>query len=379
MKIAVNINPVLDARKSGIGYYETELVKAYLKISNADIKVHYFDAKNKGKTKLPDWLNGYGKECCNFFPMSVYKLLCGLFPVPYTLFFKEKVDVTVFFNYFLPPQIKGKRIVVVYDTVVKDYPETMNKKTRLSLQFTLKASIKRADKIITISEFSKKRITECYSVSEDKITVIPCAADRKKFYPSADDTDLSDNICGKYNIPKNYFLYLGNLEPRKNIVRLIEAYSEAKKNKKIPKLVIAGGKGWLYEEIFQRVKELSLLDDIVFTGYIDDGDVPEIMRHAQAFCFPSLYEGFGMPPLEAMSCSVPVIVSNCTSLPEVVGDCGIKVDPYSVEQISDALIKMTDEEFLTEQRKLSIRQAEKFSWEKSAIEFKKILEEMNDG
>lgn len=379
MKIAVNVNPVIDAHKSGIGYYETELLKAYLKISDSDVIVHCFDQKNKGKTKLPDWLDRYEKECCTFFPMFMYKLMCGFIPVPYSLFFKKRADITIFFNYFLPPFIKGKRVVVVYDMVVKDYPETMNTKTKLSLQFTLKSSIKRADRIITISEFSKRRIMECYSVSEENITVISCAADRKKFYPATEGTCLSENICCKYKIPNRYYLYLGNLEPRKNIVRLIEAYAQAKKVNNLPKLVIAGGKGWQFEEIFKCTEKLNLKDDIVFPGYVDDEDVPEIMRYAQAFCFPSLYEGFGMPPLEAMSCGVPVIVSDCSSLPEVVGNCGIQVDPYSVEQISEALIKMTDLNFISEQRKLCLEQAKKFSWKGSAFKFKKMLEEMNDG
>ena len=374
MKIAVNINPLLGINKSGIGYYETELLKAYLKISNDDIEIHYFEPKNKGITVLPDWLNNYEKKSCKMFPMSLYKLICSVISFPYKWLYKGVADVTVFFNYFLPPGMKGKRVVVVYDMVVNDYPKTMNIKTRISLQLTLKASIKRADRIITISEFSKKRIMECYSVDEDKISVIACAADKNRFYPAAQGEILSEKISEKYKIPDKYYLYLGTLEPRKNIERLIEAYSEAKKHAKIPKLVIAGGKGWLFEEIFKRVEELSLKDDVIFTGYVDDNDVPELMRHARAFCFPSLYEGFGMPPLEAMSCGVPVIVSDCSSLPEVVGVCGIQVNPYSVEEISDALIKMTDSDFVAEQRRLSVKQAEQFSWEKSALILKNMLE-----
>ncbi len=376
MKIAVNINPILGKNKSGIGYYETELLKEFLKTTDNEVSIHYFDLKHKEKIKLPEWLNGYKTECCKLFPMSLYKLICAFIPMPYSVFFKSRADVTIFFNYFLPPCIKGKKIVVIYDTVVKDFPETMNVKTRLSLKLTLKASIKRADKIITISEFSKKRIMECFSVAEEKIVVIPCAADKEKFYPDVNKSGLSEIVCNKYKIPDKYYLYLGNLEPRKNIVRLIEGYAEAKKKRNIPKLVISGGKSWLYDEIFKRVEELSLNGDVIFTGYVDDVDVPELMRCACAFCFPSLYEGFGMPPLEAMSCGTPVIVSDCSSLPEVVGQCGIRVDPYSVEQISDALIKIIEPDFATEQRVLALKQAGEFSWKKSVSILNDTLEEL---
>ena len=379
MKIAININPVIGANKSGIGYYESELLKAYMVQSSEDVIFQYFDARNHGKSKLPEWFEGYKKQYCKFIPMSLYKLFSTFLPFPYSCIFKSKADVTVFFNYFLPPFIKGKSVVVVYDTVYKDCPETMNYKTRFSLALTLKKSIKRADRIVTISQFSKNQIINHFGVESDRIVVIPCAADKNKFGPALVNNYLPNDIAEKYSIPEKYFLYLGTLEPRKNIVRLVEAYSIAKKTHSgLPKLVIAGGKGWLYNEIFAKIEELSLDQDIIFTGYVNDEDVPQLMRYAQAFCFPSLYEGFGMPPLEAMACGTPVIVSNCTSLPEVVGECGIKVDPYSVEQIANALIKMTDPVFLSEQRELGIKQAELFSWEKSALIFKKMLEELAD-
>lgn len=379
MKIAVNIQPMLHSGKSGIGFYEQEILKAYFDIADRDnILLQYFDPRRKqGDSAALFGKSNVVAEPCKWFSATLYQLLWTFLPVPYRLFFKSRPDVTMFFNYYLPPFAGGKKVLAVYDTVIKDYPETMSFKTRTMLRLTLKRSIKRADKIITISEFSKRQIVKHYNVSPDDVVIIPCAADGKKFFPVSDRNEAKKKVCPKYGIGGSYYLYLGNLEPRKNITRLVEAYGKAvEKQQDLPLLAIAGGKGWQYDEIFGRVKELGLSDRVIFTGYVDDDDVPLLMNGAEAFCFPSIYEGFGMPPLEAMSCGVPVIISNTSSLPEVVGECGISVDPYNIQQISDALIKMTDRKFNEEQRNAGIERAKAFSWEKSAELLKSLLEDL---
>lgn len=379
VKTAVNIQPLLHSGKSGIGYYQQELLKALFKSDDTDTFVlQYFDPKNRhGDPARQFGEKNVYSEPCKWFSATLYQLLWVFLPVPYRLFFKEKPDVTMFFNYYLPPFVKGKKILVIYDTVIKDYPETMSFKTRTMLNLTLKRSIKRADKIITISDFSKKQIIKHFNVPPEKIVIIPCAADKERFRPISDKDAVFQQMRLKYGINGNYYLYLGNLEPRKNIIRLVEAYKKALKERPdIPLLVIAGGKAWQYGEIFKKVSEYELSDRVIFTGYVDDDDVPVLMNGAAAFCFPSLYEGFGMPPLEAMSCGVPVIVSNTSSLPEVVGGCGISTDPYSVEEISNALIRVLDREFIEEEKIAGIERAKAFSWEKSAELLKNLLKEL---
>ncbi len=379
MKIAVNIQPMLHSGKSGIGFYQQELLKAFIDADREDsFLLQYFDPRKKFSD--PSAMFGrdnVSAESCKLLSAGLYQLIWAFLPVPYRCFFKSRPDVTMFFNYYLPPFARGKKVLVVYDTVIKDYPGTMSFRTRTMLNLTLKRSIKRADRIITISEFSKNQIIKHFGVAPENIVIIPCAADSRKFCPVSDRDAVRRQVCPRYGIDGEYYLYLGNLEPRKNITRLIEAYGEAvKKRPDIPLLVIAGGKGWLYEEIFSRVETLGLSDRVIFTGYVDDSDVPLLMNGAKAFCFPSLYEGFGMPPLEAMSCGVPVIVSNTSSLPEVTGECGISVDPYSVEAISDALIRMTDDGFNAAQSSAGIERAKAFSWEKSAEILKSLLKEL---
>lgn len=379
MKIAINIQPMLHSGKSGIGYYQQELLKSYFGMDTEDsFSLRYFDPKKIYDDPGARFGRGnVSSQPCRWFSATLYQLLWTFLPVPYSLFFRGRPHISMFFNYYLPPFAGGKKVLVVYDTVIKDHPETMSFKTRTMLRLTLKRSIKRADKIITISQFSKGQIMKHFGVRAEDIAVIPCAADTDKFYPMTDREAVRNEVCPKYGIKGEYFLYLGNLEPRKNIGRLIEAYGEALKScSDLPLLVIAGGKGWQFEGIFEKVKELGLTERVIFTGYVDDGDVPVLMNGARAFCFPSLYEGFGMPPLEAMACGVPVMVSNTSSLPEVVGDCGISVDPLSVEDIARGLIKLTDDEFVGEQSIKGIERANAFSWEKSALLLKKLTEEL---
>ncbi|MGN0665954.1 MAG: glycosyltransferase family 4 protein [Huintestinicola sp.] len=381
MKIGINIQPVLHSGKSGIGFYQHELMKALLeKDKDNHYYLNYFDLGGKKTEAAKAYLTENSElDCCTWFNASLYQMIWSVLPiVPYRMFFKSRPDITAFFNYYHPPFARGKKLLVVYDTVIKDFPETVRFKTKTMLRLTLSSSIRRADRIITISEFSKQQIMKHYDVPESRITVIPCAADRKRFYPMNLDS-LPEETALKYGIDAPYYLYLGNLEPRKNIVRLIEAYKLASdRQADIPKLVLSGGKGWMYEEIFSKVNELRLENKVVFTGYVEDDDVPVLINGAKAFCFPSLYEGFGMPPLEAMSCGVPVIVSDCSSLPEVVGDCGIKVDPYSTESIADALIKILDDDLASEQSLMGIEQADKFSWDKSADMLIRVMNELTD-
>lgn len=378
MKTAVNIQPALHGGKSGIGYYTDNILSRLIKNYPGDrFILNYFDpGGSRAEAAKRYSADNAVCEPCLWLSATLYHLIWTFIPVPYSLFFKGSPHVSLFFNYYLPPFVKGKRVLVVYDTVIKDCPETMSVKTRTMLTLTLGRSIKRADRIITISEFSKSRIMEHYGVPESKIAVIPCGLDKSRFYPVT-EVSLITRVREKYGINSPYYLYLGNLEPRKNISRLIEAYSKAgKMHPELPKLVLAGIKGWGYEDIFRNVEKYGLTDRVIFTGYAEDGDVPLLINGAQAFCFPSLYEGFGLPPLEAMACGVPVITSNTSSLPEVVGDCGITVDPYDTDSMAEALIRVLEPEWADRLRMMGMKRAEKFSWDESVRQLHDVLEEL---
>lgn len=386
MKISVNIQPLLHSDKSGIGFYEAELIKAMGRLDNENEYVlDFFSLKNSDdKIKTAEKYAGKNIKLnpCKWFSATVYQLLWAVIPIPYRLFFREKSDVSHFYNYYVPPFARGKKAAVIYDAVIKDFPETVRFKTKLMLRLTLKSSIRRADRIITISQFSKQQIIKHFGVPAERIDIVPCGVNFDVFRPDYDNKLISD-AKSKYGINGDYILYLGTLEPRKNIERIIEAYSVMlSRTEAPPLLVLAGGKGWLYESIFEKVKTLGLEDRVVFTGYVPDGDVPLLMKGAMIFCFPSIYEGFGMPPLEAMACGTPVLTSNSTALPEVVGDAAIQADPYSVEEIAEGMIKLTESSEL--RRRLSekgLEQCRRFTWEKSAAEmldvYKRLVNEKN--
>jgi len=240
--------------------------------------------------------------------------------------------------------------------------------------------MKRADMIITISEFSKSEILKYFPEHESKIRVVPCGVDLNEFKP-CEDPDKIRHCREKYKIDGDYFLYLGTLEPRKNLSNLILGYEKFLKDlepgTKAPKLVLAGGRGWLFDSFFEMVKEKDLGEYVIFTEYIDSEDRTPLMCGALAFTFPSIYEGFGMPPLEAMACGVPVLTSDAASLPEVTGDSAVVVKPDSIEDIAGGLKRLfEDPDLRARLQKEGPERAAMFTWENSARLLYKAYEEL---
>lgn len=305
---------------------------------------------------------------------KLYKVISSLVYLPYSCFFGGNADVTLFFDYIIPPGVKGKKIIYVHDMAYKSCPQTVRWRTQMLLNKGLKTSCKQADHIITISEFSKSEIIKYLGIKADKITVIPMGVSPDWFLPISDE-NIRD-VKKKYQLPAKYILYLGTLEPRKNIKKLIEAYHKVlMEETACPKLVLAGGKGWMYDEIFSAVKSLKIKEKVIFTGYVDEMDKQAIMTGADIFVFPSVYEGFGIPPLEAMACRVPVITSKGSSLPEVVGDAALLADPYSTEDIANKIKQLLfDADLKEELRGKGVERAQKFSWINTANQLTAILD-----
>jgi glycosyltransferase involved in cell wall biosynthesis len=198
--------------------------------------------------------------------------------------------------------------------------------------------------------------------------------DQTIFQPVRDE-GVIEAVKARYGIAGDYALFVGTLQPRKNLIRLIEAFSNFRFPISDFRLVIAGKKGWLYQEIFRWVEELGLEKKVVFTGYVPEGDLPVLLSGARLFVFPSLYEGFGLPVLEAMACGTPVVCSNASSLPEVAGDAAVLVDPQDVEGLAAAMERVLgDEELRAELIVRGFEQARKFSWERCARETLDVLE-----
>ena len=210
-------------------------------------------------------------------------------------------------------------------------------------------------------------LIRAYGVDERKIRVIHLGRD-ETLAPVKDAQVLAE-VQARYGIAGRYVLYVGTLQPRKNLARVIEAFARAAAAPAFAglQLVLAGKKGWLYDDLFAQVERMGLAGRVLFPGYIEDADLPALLSGATAFVFPSLYEGFGIPVLEAGACGVPVITSNTSSLPEVAGDAALLVDPHDVDAIAEAMNRLvTDAALRTELSRRGLANVQRFSWEKCA-------------
>lgn len=377
MKIAIEIQPMLDKHMTGVGWYTDNLVKHIKDFTKEGDDYYLLGMDYYGRSdRLTDYTSSNVELKVNgIMHYGIYRRLWRLLPfLDYGKFFRVKADIFHFVNFVVPPRVKGRIINTVYDMVYKTFPETMEKGNYKKLDRSLKDSCARADAIVTISENSREEIINYLGVPKDKIHIITPGVDLTVYRPM----ELCEwrSVTEKYGLPDKFLLYLGTIEPRKNINTIIRAFHQfTGLDREGYKLVVAGKKGWMFDEVFNLVKRLGIEDKVIFPGYIPEEDKPYIYAGATAFVFPSLYEGFGMPPLEAMACGVPVITSNSSSLPEVVGDAGIQVDSMDIDSISIAMHELTSK---PELRKIlaakSIQRAQGFSWEDSVEKLIKLYE-----
>jgi len=275
------------------------------------------------------------------------------------------VDVFHSPDYVLPPVRHGKAVVTVHDLSFLRYPEGAEPKLRRYLSNAVPRAASRADLVLADSENTRNDIIELLGTSPDKVEVLYPGVDGS-FRPVQDDGLLA-RARAVYGLDFPFILTVGTLEPRKNHVLLLDAYAALREVPDVPhKLVIAGRKGWLCEGVFRRVEELSLEEDIIFLGFVSDEDLPALYRLADVFVFPSLYEGFGLPPLEAMACATPVIASDTSSLPEVVDDAGLLVRPDDPAVLADTIRRVLNDRGLREDLvRRGVSQARKFTWQRT--------------
>jgi len=268
---------------------------------------------------------------------------------------------------FLPLVKLGFRTVVtIHDLVAFRFPETIPMKYGLYMRLMIRLAVRSADRVIAASLQTRHDLVSRLHVPSEKIAVIHEGLD-PRFEPVRDPLRLAE-VRRRYGLREPYILFVGNLEPRKNLVRLIQAFGRLKAREAFPhQLVLAGKRGWLFRPIFESVERLGLGQEVVFTGYVPPEDLPALYASADVFAFPSLYEGFGLPVLEAMACGTPVITARTGSLPEVAGEAAWYVDPWDVEALADGLAQLLkDWETRTELVARGALQAKRFSWAKTA-------------
>lgn len=357
MNNIVVFNALQTSLNAGIGRYSYELVKKlYINNpKNIKIVIREEDLESFSFVNNKDLL--IAKNIKNSKVRNIYEQ----FKLPKLIYKKFPNAIIHYPDSMAPLFAKNKVVITIHDLAFKSLKDVFTWKTVLWKTFTTNLSIKKADKIIAITKFTKSEILKHYpKVNKDKISVI---------YNGFNN--FSEELINEYNVQdiikninKPYILTVSTISPRKNIDGLIKAFNNVK-DKIQEKLVIVGNNGWMYEEVFKLVDELKLNNRIVFTGKINDDELKYLYKNAKLFTYLSLYEGFGFPPLEAMTYEVPCIVSNTSSIPEVVGDAAIKVDPKNIDEISKSIqqLMLNGNENIIIKGKQKIKE---FSWEKCA-------------
>ena len=279
---------------------------------------------------------------------------------------RRPVDV-LHVQYTAPPFAPCPVVATIHDLSFEHLPDTFKRRSRMQLRLTVRRTARRAAQLIAPSEFTCRDIARTYHVAPERINHIPLAAS-EHFTPAT--TEEIARVRRRYEINNDYILAVGSIQPRKNLTRLVRAYSalrRARPNAKLPKLVLVGKKAWLYTETLRAIVECGLAQDVNLTGYVPEADLPALYTGALCFVYPSYFEGFGLPPLEAMRCGTPVITSDRTSLPEVVGDAGLLVNPFDEGALATALASLIDDDTLCARlRTHGLARAARFDWHETA-------------
>ncbi|MHB1270924.1 MAG: glycosyltransferase family 4 protein [Thermoleophilia bacterium] len=280
-------------------------------------------------------------------------------------------------QYVGPPLMTVPLVATVHDISYEYFPEFFSKKEIVRFKATVPFTARKARRVLTISNYSKQTLMEAYGIPEEKIVVTYLGVNSR--YRPLENVLAKQGAVSQYGINGHYILSVGNLQPRKNMVRLIKAYTLLRNSQPQidHKLVIVGKKAWKHDPILSFIRQSRWVDEIILTDYVSDQDLPAIYACADLFVYPSIYEGFGLPPLEAMACGTPVIVSDRTSLPEVVGNAGKMVNPYDVNELATAMAAILLEPAAASWFKnAGLKRARQFTWSKCATETLKVYEDV---
>ncbi|MEW5957934.1 MAG: glycosyltransferase family 1 protein, partial [Chloroflexota bacterium] len=367
LTLGIDASRAARAQRTGTETYSLELIKAMAAAASPRCRLRLYTPH---PSPHPDWPDSPAVET-RLIPWprlwTHLRLAAELWQHP--------PDVLFVPAHVLPLYCPAPAVVTVHDLGYRHYPDAHRVFDRRYLDWTTKRHCRLARHIIADSQATKQDLLDFYQAEANRITVVHLGRDES--LKPVTDPGIIAQTKARYNINSDYLLYLGTLQPRKNLVRLVEAFhqaGQAASNQDI-QLVIAGKRGWWYDRIFERVEQLGLTGRVIFPGYIAGPDKPALLSGALAYVFPSLFEGFGLPVLEAMACGTPVLTSNCSSLPEVAGEAALLVDPQQTADIAAGLVQLITDPGLRQQLvERGYRQIQAFSWQKAATQVLEILE-----
>jgi glycosyltransferase involved in cell wall biosynthesis len=364
MHIGIDAHAI-GARQGGNETYIANLIKSLAEIDGDNLYTIYL--ANAGAAA--QWRESFTTRYKNF-SVRLLPPPTPLVRVPVYLtyeLFRRPVDV-LHVQYTAPPFCRVPVIVTIHDLAFERMPETFTRRGSFQLKLTVRRTAKKAARVATVSEYSRQDLLDIYKLSPEKVVVTYNGVE-SSFTPRPSVPNEAEEVRRRFGVTRDFLLAVGSLQPRKNLVRLIRAYARLRSEREnfSPQLVIVGRKLWLASEIFDEVKRQRWADDVILTGYVADEDLPALYRAARAFVYPSLFEGFGLPPLEAMACGTPVVTSDISSLPEIAGDAALLIDPNDEHALANALIEiMNNDRLRAELREKGIAQAKKFTWRDAA-------------
>jgi glycosyltransferase involved in cell wall biosynthesis len=352
--------------KAGVGVYAKNLVDELTRLERGP---EYFILVQDDDPEL-DFNGRPGvtmlKVHARIFRKLPLRFLLEQLALPWLLMI-HRIDVLHSLHYSFPLVRFGtKQVVTLHDMTFFNMSEMHERVKRLYFRFFIRADVRFADKLIFVSRSTMSDCIARLGNVRGTSTVIHLGKS-EAFHTGLAASEIR-RVKKKYGLNAEFVLFVGTIEPRKNLSRLVSAFASVCDRHAGLQLVIAGMKGWMYDDLLQTVKELNLQSRVIFTGFVPEEEKPFLIAAARVFAYPSLYEGFGIPVLEALACGIPTVTSNLSSLPEVAGDAALTVDPSSVDAISSALEKLISDEPLRERLKREAsRQAAKFTWTKTAV------------
>ncbi len=378
MRIGIDIRTLMDKKYSGISEYCFHLLEEIFQLDLKNEYILFYNSFKNVSQRIPQFKNDNVKIINTRYPSKFFNyILQKLFQRPEL---DHLLDVDVFFmphmNFFAL-SANSKSIITIHDLSFMFYPEFFSfKKNIWHRAINIKKNLKKFDYIIAISDNTKKDLIKFCHVDEKKIKVIysGISKDLKKIDPT---NSCLDKVRLKYGLPKKFILYLATVEPRKNVDGLIKAYEKLMDENIILKdfgLVIAGARGWKYKKTMKYWEKSRYRHKIKFTSYIDAEDKVYLYNLATIFVYPTFYEGFGFPPLEAMACGIPVIASANSSLTEILGNAPVFINPYDVNSIKQAIKEIVNNYgFQQKMIKRGYVNIERFNWKNTAKEFLKLI------
>lgn len=372
MRITIDISPSVH-HHAGLGRYAAELLTALLRVAPQHEYIGLYHATREMQPE------GTLKDIKTLrIPLDAKPWRMSVLAAYYAHYNMDKrlpaTDIFHGTDHLLPPLKHAKSIFTIHDLIFRFFPQYHLPLNRWFLDLMLPKFMQRADAIIAVSENTKRDVIRLMNVPAEKIHVVYEGVN-PSFHP-IDDQTQHERVRAAYHLPPQFILFFSTIEPRKNLVTLLDAYSTLlKQEAATPPLVVMGRKGWLYQDTLQHIRDLGLQERVILTDWVEEADVPVVINLATVFVFPSLYEGFGLTPLEAMACGAPVISSNASSLPEVIGDAGILVEPRDAAAFTRAIQRvLSDANLRQDLRAKGLEQAARFTWERAARETLRVYE-----